>query len=103
MSVEANEGGRTAGMRRQEVGVVTSDKMDKSVVVTVERIGTHPLYKKVVRTRVKFMAHDEGNECRIGDRVKLEECRPMSARKRWRVAEIIHRAPGTEPVAAAGE
>lgn len=97
---EQEQSGTGTGSRRQEVGVVTSDKMDKSVVVTVERIGTHPLYKKVVRTRVKFMAHDEGNECQVGDRVRVEECRPMSARKRWRVAEILHRAPGVEPVAA---
>lgn len=96
MSVGTKESG--TGARRQEVGVVTSDKMDKSVVVTVERIGTHPLYKKVVRTREKFMAHDENNECQLGDRVRVEECRPMSARKRWRVAEILHRQPGADPV-----
>lgn len=102
MSVAGNETGRTGGRRRQEVGVVTSDRMKKSVVVTVERIGTHPLYKKVVRTRVKFMAHDEGDDCRVGDRVRLEECRPMSARKRWRVAEILDRAPGGN-TAGAGE
>lgn len=90
------ETGHERGMRRQEVGVVTSDRMDKSVVVTVERLDMHPLYKKVVRTRNKFMAHDEANDCRIGDRVRLVECRPMSARKRWRVTEIIQRAPGTE-------
>ena len=101
MSVAGNETGRTGGGRRQEVGVVTSDRMEKSVVVTVARIGTHPLYKKVVRTRVKFMAHDEGNECRVGDRVRLEECRPMSARKRWRVAEILDRAAGGSTTAEA--
>jgi len=82
-----------AGSRRQEVGVVSSDKMDKTVVVTVERTSSHPLYKKVVRTRAKFMAHDEGNECRTGDRVRLIESRPGSARKRWRVVEILERAP----------
>jgi small subunit ribosomal protein S17 len=79
---------------RQEVGVVTSDKMDQTVVVTVERSWAHPLYKKVVRSRTKFMAHDAENDCHIGDRVRLAECRPMSARKRWRVVEVIQRAPG---------
>jgi small subunit ribosomal protein S17 len=81
------------GSRRQEVGVVTSDRMDKSIVVTVERVWAHPLYQKVVRTRNKFMAHDEANDCRVGDRVRLVESRPKSARKRWRVAEILDRAP----------
>jgi small subunit ribosomal protein S17 len=102
MSVASNETGRTQAARRQEVGVVTSDKMKKSVVVTVERIGTHPLYKKVVRTRMRFMAHDENDDCRVGDRVRLEECRPMSARKRWRVAEILDRVAGSD-AAGAGE
>jgi len=80
---------------RQEIGVVTSDKMDKTVVVTVERSWQHPLYKKVVRSRTKFTAHDAENDCNVGDRVRLAECRPMSARKRWRVVEVIHRAPGS--------
>ena len=80
---------------RQQIGVVTSDKMDKTVVVTVERSWAHPLYKKVVRSRNKFTAHDADNVCNVGDRVRLAECRPMSARKRWRVVEVIHRAPGS--------
>ncbi len=80
---------------RQEVGVVTSDKMDQTVVVTVERSWAHPLYKKVVRSRTKFMAHDADNDCNVGDRVRLAECRPMSARKRWRVVEAVQRAPGS--------
>lgn len=100
MSAESNEAVQT-GHRRVQTGVVTSDAMDKTVVVTVERIGTHPLYKKVVRRRKKYMAHDEDNACRVGDRVRLEECRPMSARKRWRVAEIVQRAPGADVPAAA--
>lgn len=95
MSAESNEAVQT-GHRRVQTGVVTSDVMDKTVVVTVERIGTHPLYKKVVRRRKKYMAHDEDNACRVGDRVRLVECRPMSARKRWRVAEIVQRAPGVD-------
>lgn len=97
MNTDNVEAGQARGLRRREEGVVTSDRMDQTVVVTVERIGTHPLYKKVVRTRAKFMAHDEGNECRVGDRVRLIECRPMSARKRWRVTEIVQRAPSAEP------
>ncbi len=85
-----------SGHRRQEVGVVTSDRMDKTVVVTVERTWSHPRYKKVVRTHKKFMAHDEDNSCQVGDRVRLIEHRPMSTRKRWRVEEIIQRAPGAK-------
>lgn len=78
---------------REEVGVVLSDRMDKTIVVAVERASSHPLYKKVVRTRRKFVAHDEQNDCRIGDRVRIAECRPMSRRKRWRVTEVLERAP----------
>jgi small subunit ribosomal protein S17 len=81
------------GNGREEVGVVLSDRMDKTIVVAVERASSHPLYKKVVRTRRKFVAHDEENNCRIGDRVRIVECRPMSRRKRWRLAEVLERAP----------
>ncbi len=94
MNTASSEETRPRGNKREEVGVVTSDKMDKTVVVTVERVWSHPMYRKVVRTRSKFMAHDGDNSCQIGDRVRVTECRPMSARKRWRVAEIIQRAPG---------
>ncbi len=80
------------GGKKELVGIVTSDKMDKSVVVTVETTFMHPLYKKTVKRRKKYMAHDEKNECKIGDRVKILESRPLSARKRWRVVEIIERA-----------
>ena len=83
------------GKRRQEkVGIVTSDKMQKTVVVTVERQVTHPLYKRVVRRSAKFLAHDEKNQCKIGDTVRIEQTRPLSARKRWRVVDIIIRASG---------
>jgi small subunit ribosomal protein S17 len=82
------------GRGREEIGVVTSDRMDKTVVVAVERASSHPLYKKVVRERHKFVAHDEKNDCRTGDRVRIIECRPMSRRKRWRVVEVVERAPG---------
>lgn len=101
MSNETVAGVRERGKRRQEVGVVTSNRMDKTVVVTVERTWSHPVYKKVVRTRAKFMAHDPSNDCRPGDRVRLEECRPMSARKRWRVTEILQRAHGATVAVAA--
>jgi len=81
------------GRGREEVGVVMSDRMDKTIVVAVERASSHPLYKKVVRVRRKFVAHDETNDCHIGDRVRIVECRPMSRHKRWRVAEVMERAP----------
>ncbi|MGH9328513.1 MAG: 30S ribosomal protein S17 [Terriglobia bacterium] len=77
--------------RQQKVGVVTSNKMQKTIVVTVERQITHPLYKRVVRRSRKFMAHDEKGECRVGDTVRIQETRPVSARKRWRVVEVVSR------------
>lgn len=81
------------GRRRVEIGVVTSSRMDKTIVVSVDRAAMHPLYKKVVRVRRKFLAHDESNECGAGDRVKIAECRPLSKRKRWRVVEVVDKAP----------
>ncbi|MFP4343523.1 MAG: 30S ribosomal protein S17 [Anaerolineales bacterium] len=78
--------------RKRLVGVVTSDKMDKTVVVRVERTYRHPLYKKVVRDATKYMAHDEENACRLGDRVQIVESRPLSRRKRWAVEEVLERA-----------
>ena len=75
-----------------QVGVVTSNAADKSVVVKVENFVIHPLYQRFVRTSSKFMAHDEANDCSAGDRVLIEECRPLSKRKRWRVRKIIERA-----------
>ncbi len=74
-------------------GIVVSDKMEKTVVVRVDRMSKHPLYGKPVLRVKKYMAHDENNECRPGDRVQIEETRPMSRYKRWTVAEIIERAP----------
>ena len=85
--------GKARGRGREEIGVVMSDRMDKTVVVAVERASPHPLYKKVVRVRRKFVAHDESNDCRAGDRVRIIECRPVSRRKRWRVAEVLERGP----------
>jgi small subunit ribosomal protein S17 len=75
-----------------KVGLVTSSAADKSVVVKVENLVMHPLYSKFVRTSSKFMAHDEENTCNEGDRVLIEECRPLSKRKRWRVRKVIERA-----------
>ena len=75
-----------------KVGVVTSNAADKSVVVKVENFVMHPLYHRFVRTTSKFMAHDEDNTCNTGDRVLIEECRPVSRRKRWRVRKILERA-----------
>jgi small subunit ribosomal protein S17 len=86
------------GRRQEKVGVVTSTKMQKTVVITVDRQGTHPLYKRVVRRSKGFMAHDEKNECRVGDTVRIEETRPLSSRKRWRVVEIIAKATLVAPV-----
>ncbi len=95
MAVEETDTGaaKQRGRGREEVGVVMSDRMDKTIVVSVERASQHPLYKKVVRTRRKFMAHDEANDCHAGDRVRIVECRPISRRKRWRLVEIMERAP----------
>ncbi|MEP7212819.1 MAG: 30S ribosomal protein S17 [Acidobacteriota bacterium] len=79
------------GKRAEKIGVVTSDKMTKTVVVRVDRLIKHPVYRKYVRKRKKFMAHDE-LESKIGDKVRIVETRPLSARKRWRVVEIIQKA-----------
>ena len=77
--------------RAERVGIVSSDKMTKTVVVRVDRLVKHPVYRKYVKKRKKFMAHDELG-AKIGDKVKIQETRPMSARKRWRVVEIIQKA-----------
>ena len=79
-------------LRKTLVGVVTSDKMDKTVVVTIKDRVKHPLYNKIVDKSVKYKAHDENNECGVGDKVQIMECRPYSKDKRWRVVEIIEKA-----------
>ena len=79
-------------LRKTRVGVVSSDKMDKTVVVTVKDKVKHPLYKKIVNRTIKFKAHDENNECGVGDKVLSMETRPLSKDKRWRVVEIIEKA-----------
>ncbi len=79
-------------LRKERVGVVTSDKMDKSIVVTVERRVMHPKYGKFVKRSSTFMAHDEKGDANVGDTVRISETRPMSKRKRWRLVEIVERA-----------
>jgi small subunit ribosomal protein S17 len=83
---------KKAANKTTKVGLVTSNGADKSVVVRVENLVMHPLYQKFMRTTSKFMAHDEENTCNEGDRVLIEECRPLSKRKRWRVRKVIERA-----------
>jgi small subunit ribosomal protein S17 len=80
------------GRRKVRIGVVVSDKMDKTVVVAVMRSYRHPLYGKTIRRTKKYMAHDEHNACRVGDRVEIVETRPLSRHKRWRVRAILERA-----------
>ena len=79
-------------LRNERVGIVSSDKMDKTVVVVVEQKAKHPLYKKTITTSKKYKAHDENNECGIGDKVKIVETRKLSKDKNWRVAAIIEKA-----------
>ena len=80
------------GLRKGRVGTVISDKMDKSIVVRINRTYRHPLYEKIFRSFSKLYAHDEKNEARIGDTVKVSETRPLSAKKRWRLVEVLERA-----------
>jgi small subunit ribosomal protein S17 len=82
--------------RKTRLGLVVSDKMNKTVVVAVETPKRHPLYKKTIKRLVKYKAHDEGNECKMGDKVRIVETRPRSKDKRWRVAEIITRGEVVE-------
>ena len=79
-------------LRKTRVGLVTSDKMDKTIVVSVTDNVKHPLYNNIVKRTYKLKAHDENNECRIGDRVKVMETRPLSKDKRWRLVEIVEKA-----------
>ena len=96
-------GAPTQGKRKTKVGRVVSDKMDKTIVVSIERLQRHPLYKRVIRLTTKFKAHDEHNEAHVGDTVLIEESRPLSATKRWRLVEVVarageHGAAANEPV-----
>lgn len=79
-------------LRKTRVGIVTSDKMDKTVVVTIKDKVRHPLYNKIVNRTVKYKAHDENNKCGVGDKVLIMECRPYSKDKRWRVVNIVEKA-----------
>ena len=86
------------GKRRIKVGRVVSDKMDKTIVVSVERLRRHPIYKRVVRLSSKFKAHDEENTAKVGDTVRIEESRPLSREVRWRVVEVVARGSHEELV-----
>ena len=79
-------------LRKTRIGRVVSDKMDKTIVVAIEDSYRHPLYKKIIRRTVKFKAHDENNECKVGDRVMIMETRPLSKDKRWRLVQIVEKA-----------
>ena len=79
-------------LRKERIGIVTSDKMDKSIVVSVERKVKHPKYGKFVKNTTKFVAHDEKNDCNFGDTVRIMETRPLSKTKNWRLVEVIERA-----------
>jgi small subunit ribosomal protein S17 len=85
------------GKRKTKIGRVVSDKMDKTIVVSVERLTRHPLYKRVVRASSKFAAHDELNSAHVGDTVRIEESRPLSRTKRWRLLEVISRGGEEQP------
>ena len=82
----------TRAFRKTRIGQVVSDKMDKTIVVAIEDSVQHPLYKKIMKRTYKLKAHDENNECGVGDTVKVMECRPLSKDKRWRLVEIIKKA-----------
>ncbi len=79
-------------LRKTRVGIVISNKMQKTITVAIERKVSHPIYKKYFKKTTKLMAHDEKNECRIGDRVRIMETRPLSLKKRWRLVEIVEKA-----------
>ncbi len=80
------------GLRKTRVGIVVSDKMDKTITIAIERKVPHPIYKKYFKKTTKLMAHDEKSECRVGDKVKVMETRPLSKSKRWRLVEIFEKA-----------
>lgn len=86
------ESTQTRGRRKVRQGVVVSDKMDKTIVVEVQQLVRHPLYGKIMRRNARFKAHDENNECGIGDTVEIMECRPLSREKRWRLVRIVEKA-----------
>jgi small subunit ribosomal protein S17 len=79
-------------LRKTRTGVIVSDKMDRSILVAIERKVAHPIYRKYFKKTTKLMAHDENNECKVGDIVKIMETRPLSKRKKWRLVEIVEKA-----------
>ena len=89
---QVTEQDQTRTVRKTREGLVVSTKSDKTAVVAVERLKRHPLYGRVQRVTKKFHAHDENNECNVGDRVEMTECRPLSKLKRWRISQILQRA-----------
>lgn len=91
MEATANTGNVVRNMRKTRIGVVSSNKMDKTITVNVERKVKHPLYGKFVKKTTKFHAHDEKNECSIGDTVRIMESRPLSKTKRWRLVEVVEK------------
>lgn len=92
----------TRGLRKERSGLVVSDKMQKTVVVSLERTLVHPKYKKILKRRIRVKAHDENNQSQVGDRVLIVECAPMSRDKRWRVSKVLERSRKAEPAAKAG-
>ena len=90
----------TIGLRKERTGLVVSDRMQKTVVVSIERMVMHPRYKKVLKRRTKVKAHDETNQCHVGDRVLIVESRPLSRDKRWRVSKVLEKARLATPAAA---
>ena len=85
----------TRSLRKERTGTVVSDRMEKTVVVSLERTVMHPKYRKFLKRRSRVKAHDETNQCQVGDRVRIVECRPLSRDKRWRVSEILQRTQTT--------
>jgi small subunit ribosomal protein S17 len=92
ITTEATETAEQRGIRRRLQGTVSSDKMDKTIVVTVTTLKQHPLYGRTVKRSKKFKAHDENNEAGVGDTVEIMECRPLSREKRWRIVRIVEKA-----------
>jgi small subunit ribosomal protein S17 len=84
---------RSRGIRKREIGIVVSDKMDKTITIQVERKIQHPIYKKYIKRYTTYKAHDEKNACKVGDKVMIVESRPLSKTKRWNVKQIIEKAP----------
>jgi small subunit ribosomal protein S17 len=85
----------TRSLKKERSGTVVSDRMEKTIVVSIERTVMHPKYKKYLKRRTRVKAHDESNQCQVGDRVRIVECRPLSRDKRWRVSEVLQRVRTT--------